>query len=40
MPSKVDPNMCRFESCPYYDFENSKCHYNYCKMNKYINKIL
>ena len=30
-----ESNMCRFNSCPYYDFENEKCSLNICKkLNK------
>lgn len=26
-----DPNMCNFNCCEYWDFENRKCIFNYCK---------
>lgn len=26
-----DKNMCQFNCCPYWDFENQRCLFEYCK---------
>lgn len=34
-----ESNMCKFNFCPYYDFENDKCSRNICiKLENYDNK--
>ena len=29
--SHTESNMCKFNFCPYYDFENDKCSLTICK---------